>query len=230
MKIETLLVTGQNNHDWKRSAPFCRELLQNSGKFNVQLTEQPSDILADRPVLAKFGLLFLDYNGPEWSPAAKENFVNAVRNGTGLCILHAADNAFEGWKEYEEMCALTWRAGSSHGAYHKFDIKITVPDHPITKGLPPVLKAHPDELYANLAHMHGTPYTTLATAFSSPESRGTGKDEPMLLVKTYGKGRIFHCIPGHVWAGGGMDTFENPDFQCVILRGCVWAATGAVTF
>ena len=26
-----------------------------------------------------------------------------------------------------------------------------------------------------------------------------------------------------------MDTFENPDFQRILLRGCEWAATGEVT-
>ena len=46
--------------------------------------------------------------------------------------------------------------------------------------------------------------------------RGTGQDEPVLTVKTYGSGRVFHCILGHVWEGGGMDTFENADFQRVL--------------
>ena len=229
MSIETLLVTGKNNHDWARSAPFCRDLMQQSGKFNVHLTEQPADILADRAALSKYTLLFIDYNGPDWGAEAKKNFVDAVRNGAGVCILHAANNAFTGWKEYEEICALLWREGTSHGAYHKFDIKITDPEHPLTKGLPAVLKNHPDELYHRLVHLHNAPYQAIATAHSSVESGGTGNDEPVLVVKTYGKGRIFHCILGHVWSGGTMETFENPDFQKMLLRGCEWAATGTVT-
>jgi uncharacterized protein len=229
MGIATLLITGANNHDWARSAPFCRDLMQASGKFGVDLTEQPSQGLADRQALSKYQLFFVDYNGAGWGATAQAHFVDAVRKGAGVCILHAADNAFSGWKEYEEMCALAWREGTSHGAYHKFDVKITTPEHPIAKGLPPMLKDHPDELYHRLVHMHNAPYTTIATAYSSPESRGTGKEEPALVVRTYGQGRIFHCILGHVWAGGTMATFENPDFQRVLLRGCEWAATGEVT-
>lgn len=230
MSIETLLVTGKNNHDWARSAPFCRDLMQGTRRFNVRLTEQPSEILADHTALSKCKLIFVDYNGPDWSNEAKENFVDAVRKGAGVCLLHAANNSFMGWKEYEEICALTWRDGAtSHGAYHKFDVKITDSEHPVTKGLPSVLKDHPDELYHRLVHMHDTPYKTIATANSSKESGGTGNDEPVLVVKTYGKGRIFHCILGHVWPGGAMDTFENPDFQRILLRGCEWAATGDVT-
>ncbi|MFH1731585.1 MAG: hypothetical protein ABIF82_08030 [Planctomycetota bacterium] len=77
--------------------------------------------------------------------------------------------------------------------------------------------------------MHDTPCHVIAAAYSDPETGGTGNDEPMLVVKEYGDGRVFHCILGRVWEGGGMDTFENPDFQRVLLRRCEWAATGAVT-
>lgn len=227
--IETLLITGQNNHDWARSAPFCRDLMQSSGKFNVDIAEDPSEALADRDALSKYQLLLVDYNGPLWAEKARRNFIDAVRNGTGVCILHAANNGFEGWTEYEELCVLMWREASSHGAYHKFDVTLTDREHPITNGLPAVIKDHPDELYANLAHMHHAPHHVLATARSSQESGGTGKDEPVLIVRMYGEGRVFHCILGHVWAGGSMDTFESPDFQQLLLRGCEWAGTGAVS-
>ena len=227
--IQTLILGGKNNHDCARSSPACKAILEKTGLFRVTVAEDPSATLADSANLRGVQLLFSDYNGPDWCEAAKKNFVAAVEGGMGLVILHAADNAFPGWVAYEEMCALMWREGTGHGRYHKFDVKITDPDHPITRGLPPVLKDHPDELYHRLVHMHKTPYHVIATAFSSPESGGTGTDEPMLVVKTYGRGRVFHCILGHVWAGGGMDTFENPDFHRVLARGCEWAATGAVT-
>lgn len=230
MSYKTLLITGENNHDWKRSAPFCLDLLQASGKFEVEQTEDPSTALSDPSVLKDVQLLFLDYNGPEWSAAAKTRFVDAVRTGTGVCVFHAANNAFKGWQEFEEICALMWREGTGHGAYHDFDVHSTGVVHPITEGLPELLmKAHPDELYQNLVHMHDAPYQVLATAYSSPESGGSEKDEPVLIVRSYAEGRIFHCILGHVWEGGPMSTFENPDFQKILLRGCEWAACGSVS-
>ena len=108
-KIKTLLVTGANNHDWRRSTPYCKDLLEKSGKFEVTVTEDPSAVLEDAQGLKDYQLLFSDYNGPEWSEAAKANFEAAVRNGTGLVILHAADNSFPGWVEYEKMVGLLWR-------------------------------------------------------------------------------------------------------------------------
>ena len=61
--IQTLLLTGENNHDWRRSAPFCRDLLTRTGKFAVDLTETPDEALADAARLDRYGLFFIDYNG-----------------------------------------------------------------------------------------------------------------------------------------------------------------------
>ncbi len=68
----------------------------------------------------------------------------------------------------------------------------------------------------------------LATAFAEPRFEGTGRDEPMLMVIGYGKGRVFHTAMGHADEGGG------PAMQCVgfiitLQRGAEWAATGKVT-
>ena len=226
--IQTLLITGANNHYWKRSSPFCKKLLEDTGRFQVDLTENPSETLGNRDSLSRYQLFFVDYNGPEWSAAAKTNFLDAVQRGTGATILHAANNAFTGWVEYEKLCALCWREGTGHGRFHKFDVKVIDHDHPITRGLAD-FKAHPDELYHRLVHMHGAPYHVLATAYSAPETGGTGRDEPMLVVKTYGQGRVFHDIMGHVWSGGDMSAFEDPQFQQALVRGCEWAATGSVS-
>jgi len=227
--IRTLLLTGQNNHNWALSSPFCKKLLEDTGLFTVDITEDPASALTDREALAQYELLFSDYNGPDWDERAKTNFEEAVRSGTGLTILHAADNAFRGWVEYEKMAGLLWREGAGHGAQHRFEVKITDHEHPITRGLPD-MKDHWDELYHNLTHMHSAPIRVLATAYSDPETRGSGQDEPMLVVNTYGKGRIFHDILGHVWKDGRMDAFEDEQFQVSLVRGCEWAATGEVTW
>jgi type 1 glutamine amidotransferase len=58
-----------------------------------------------------------------------------------------------------------------------------------------------------------------------------------MLTARHGKGRVFHQVLGHVWPhdfgtgykGFTMATFENEGFQRSLLRGCEWAATGAVT-
>ena len=233
-KIKTLLLSGANNHDWVRSSAFCQKLLEDSGRFAVTVTEDPAEALADAASLAAYQLLFSDYNGPAWSEAAQANFTAAVRGGTGLVILHAADNAFPGWVEYEQMVGLLWREGTGHGEFHEFPVTIRDREHPITRGVPDFRTW--DELYHRLVHLHDVPHEVLATAYSAAERGGTGNDEPTMVVTWYGEGRVFHQVLGHVWAGdpngeykgASMIAFASLEFQTTLLRGCEWAATGEV--
>ncbi len=229
-KIPVLLISGQNNHDWEYTNPKIEEGLEKSGRFDVDVTLEPAKTLADAAAIAKYRCFVLNYNGARWGEAAEKNFVAAVRGGVGVSVIHAADNAFEGWTEYEQMVADLWRAGTGHGRYHAFDVKIIDRDHPITHGMRD-LKAHPDELYHKLVHTPGVETRVLATAYSDPETGGTGKDEPMAIVLQFGAGRIFHTPLGHVWPGdvASRATFDNPELHLLIARGTEWAATGAVT-
>ncbi|MBL8842890.1 MAG: DUF1080 domain-containing protein [Planctomycetes bacterium] len=229
-KVPVLLISGQNNHDWQYTNPKIAEGLLQSGRFDVDITLEPAKTLADAAAIAKYRCFVLNYNGERWGAAAEQNFVAAVKGGTGVSVIHAANNAFEGWTEYEQIVADLWRAGTGHGRYHAFDVRMIDRDHPITRGLPD-LKSHPDELYHNLVHTPGVETRVLAVAHSAKETGGTGKDEPMAIVLHYGAGRIFHTPLGHVWPGdvASRATFDNPALHLLIARGTEWAATGAVT-
>jgi type 1 glutamine amidotransferase len=66
--------------------------------------------------------------------------------------------------------------------------------------------------------------TILATAADTPDLKAKGRHEPMLMVISYGKGRVFHTTLGH-----DTEAFEGVGFITTFLRGSEWAATGAVT-
>jgi uncharacterized protein len=226
--ISTLLLTGANNHDWRRTAPFLRDLLTTSGDFTVTIAEDtPSALSGD---LSEYDLFFLDYNGPCWGDTAEANFLDVVRNGAGVVVFHAANNAFTGWLEYEKMVGLLWREGTGHGQFHEFPVTITDKTHPITEGIADFRTE--DELYHRLVPMFDTPVQILATAYSAVETGGTGNHEPMLMVTQYGAGRVFHTALGHVWPGDPNGSYrgaslvavENPGFQQTLLRGAKWAA------
>jgi hypothetical protein len=65
----------------------------------------------------------------------------------------------------------------------------------------------------------------LATAYSDPaKPEGTGRDEAMIWVKRYGRGRVFVNAMGH-----DVDAMKGKGFQTLMIRGIEWAASGKVT-
>ena len=111
----------------------------------------------------------------------------------------------------------------NHGNRLPFQVTMRDTVNPIANGLPPVWMHAGDELYSRLRGP-GEGMTVLATACSDPANKGTGHDEPMLMVLRYGKGRIFHTTQGS----------DEPAMECVgfivtFARGAEWAATGKVT-
>lgn len=124
------------------------------------------------------------------------------------------------------LTAQEWRA---HGSRHEYVLVCRTASHPITEGLPARWKHASDELYDRMRGPGGIK-DLLYTAFSSPEQRGSGREEPLIFTVEYGKGRIFHIMLGH--CGNSLD--DNPAMQCagfqtLLLRGAEWCATGKVS-
>lgn len=91
------------------------------------------------------------------------------------------------------------------------------------KGLPKIWMHQGDELYAALRGPGGN-MTVLATAYSDPANKGTGRDEPILITLDYGKGRIFHTTMGH-----DVSALSCVGFIATFQRGTEWASAGKVT-
>src|SRR5262245_56016145 len=99
--LPVLLVSGQNNHDWKWTTPELKQALEETSRFAVTVTENPAKDLADAAALSRAKVIVLNYNGDRWGEAAERVFLAAVQGGTGVVVVHAANNAFKGWTEYE---------------------------------------------------------------------------------------------------------------------------------
>lgn len=170
----------------------------------------------------------------------------AVAGGTGFVFLHgdhpcywpAAGNVR--WEGLEEMVALLWRESTTHGDYGHAHVTIDRTEHPIMEGLADFDTK--DELFCTLENPQGVSYEVLASAYSDPQviSRhglaGTGKMEPVAIIRNYGKGRVYNQILGHVWpyyTGHGLGentmlSFAPVQFRKSFVRACEWAATGKV--
>jgi type 1 glutamine amidotransferase len=254
--IKALIVTGQNNHNWKVSHIALQRILEFSGRFTVDLAITPhagGDMSVFKPDFSKYGVVVIDYNGDAWPDETRAAFLAYVKGGGGIVVYHAGNNAFADWKEFNEITGLGgwgdrneksgpyvyWEngklvkdtspgPGGSHGAAHEFTLNQRSASHPITQGLPEHWRHAKDELYDRLRGPGNI--NALYTAFSEKSTGGSGREEPLLFTVNYGKARIFATALGH--AGPTLEdntAMQCAGFQITLLRGCEWAATGKVT-
>lgn len=231
-----LILSGFNNHDWRTTTPFLRQQLAAAGTYDVRVVEEPHGITGS--TFAAYDLVVLDYNGPRWGSETETALSEFVRSGHGLMVVHGASWAFNGlvvlgdrhvrtgiveppWTEYRKMVGGIWSEEdpkTGHGKRHPFQVKIIDKDHPVSRNLPGELTAD-DELYHHMRMQPGV--RILATAFDDPQFDGTGTNEPVIWILSYGRGRVFHSTLGHDVRAMQADAFLRP-----FLAGAAWASGG----
>ncbi len=275
--LRALIIDGQNNHaDWPKTTMLIKKVLEDTKRYKVDIartkyTYNGDELLAKYPLndgivreskksgvtdpdfkpdFSKYNVVINNFGhgAARWPEATNAAFEKYVANGGGVVILHAADNSFGDWPEYNKMIGLGgWGdrseksgpyvyfdsqgkkvvdnavgKGGSHGSQHEFSVVVRDSEHPITKGLPKSWLHTKDELYDRLRGPAQN-MTILATAYSSKENGGTERHEPMIMTIDYGKGRVFHTPMGHA-----VYSMECVGFMTVLVRGTDWAATGSV--
>src|SRR5689334_5683539 len=104
-KVKALILDGQNNHNWKSTTPLLKKYLDETGLFDVEVVTSPperQDLSKFRPGFASHQVVVSNYNGATWPAETRNDLTEFVRGGGGFVAVHAADNAFPDWPEYNE--------------------------------------------------------------------------------------------------------------------------------
>jgi len=276
--IKLLIIDGQNNHDmWPKTTMMMKHYFETSGLFTVDVArtkytwkgdewldkyplsdgvtrealKEPKPDPDFAPDFSKYQVVLSNFgwNAAAWPEKTQAAFEAYVAAGGGLVVIHAADNSFSEWGDYNRMIGLGgWGGrneksgpyvfydnegnkvvdtspgtGGSHGKQHPFEVIVRDAEHPIMKGLPRHWIHTQDELYDKLRGPAES-MNVLATAYASESFGGTGRHEPVAMTIDYKKGRVFHSPLGHA-----DYSFECVGFITLLLRGTEWAATGNVT-
>jgi len=181
-----------------------------------------------------------------------------MKNGGGLVVVHAANNAWADWAEFNKMIGLgAWGgrdsiSGSyayyndndeikidpspgtcgSHGAQYEYHITSREPEHPIMKGLPLQWLHTKDEMYERMRGPFENA-TILATAYGDVE-KNKQTWEPELKGTGWNVPTLMVVNYGkgrifHTTLGHFDYSMECVGFMTTLQRGAEWAATGAVT-
>jgi type 1 glutamine amidotransferase len=230
--------------------------------------EDNNNPISEKPVkTSRFDIDFSQYDvvvsnlgaaAPMWPDQTKKNFEKYISDGGGLVIVHAANNIWGDWIEFNKMIGLgAWggrdsttgpfvyytdegkiemdsaagRCGS-HGPEFDFLITTQAPEHPIMKGLPAQWMHAQDELYEKMRGPFENA-TILATAYSDVEGNA-----PPWNPEVKGMGQHVATLMAinygkgrifHTTLGHFDYSMECAGFIITLQRGSEWAATGKVT-
>ena len=196
----------------------------------------------------------MDYNQQRWPEPVNRAFEQYVAAGGGAMVIHAAKNAFPGWKAYEDMVGLLWRnpkfgyclyydeqgrlvrdepgegPTASHGSNYPWKMTTRDAEHPITRDFPKQWVHALDEFYhAPRSRIDQNDIHVLLSGYSDAAKGGTGREEPVLWWIPFGKGKCLTNTMGHVMMrqpGNTLQSLQCIGFQVTLIRGVEWLATG----
>jgi len=107
--IRVMLLDGQSGgtyHDWRATTPVLKKQLEETGLFQVDVVTAPlsgGDFSNFHPEFQKYQVIVSNLDSPTWPADLMTSFELYMKNGGGLVVVHAADNAFANWPAANQM-------------------------------------------------------------------------------------------------------------------------------
>jgi len=230
-----------------------------TGAQKVTSVEEPKADPDFKPDFSSYDVVISNFGwrAAPWPKETQAAFEKYIKNGGGFVLVHAADNSFGDWVEFNKIIGMgawgdrneksgpyvyydqnnkivrdtTKGTAGSHGKQYEFVITTRDASHPVTKGMPAQWLHAQDELYDRLRGPAEN-MKILATAYSDEEKNAS----PFSPLR--GTSRNEPMMLTVNYGKGRM--FQTPlghadySMECVgfitlLQRGTEWAATGKVT-
>jgi len=216
-KIRALVVTG--GHDFEKEPFFA--MFKSFADVTVQAAEHPKAQALFRPDAARgYDVLVLYDMWQKIDDEAKASFVNLLKDGKGLVVMHHAIANYSDWDQYAEIVGakyylkkVTVNGVEKGPSFWKHDVKFTVriadPTHPVTRGLKD-FEIH-DETYNLFDVQPGVKPLLTATEPTSGKTIGWAKE--------YEKSRLVYIQLGH-----DHFAYENPSLRRLVQQAIRWTA------
>ncbi len=106
--VRVLILSGQNNHDWRSTTPKLVAILEETGRFEINVTEDPGALNARGlrsydVILSNWNAFGLDPRTSEWPAKTKKAYLDFVRQGKGHVVVHAGSASFPDWSDYGRL-------------------------------------------------------------------------------------------------------------------------------
>lgn len=203
-KVETLLFTGGEIHDYKGCGEEILGWLDRDGRFEISCVENDLDIFASRE-LERYNLIVFYYTVGEITDEQFNGLSRFVKSGKGFTAIHSGADSFRDCPEFRSMVG-GWFV--THPHYRSYMVSILDRQSPITEGL---------EEFTVTDEQYITDYDPrnhiLATALWQ------GKPQPAAWTRQWGKGKIFYLALGH-----DRPACQNENFGKLLCQGAHWAA------
>jgi len=205
---------GWEGHEPKMCVDIFAPWLESQG-FKVEISHS-LDAYLDAAKLKKLDLIVHIFTMSDIKPEQERNLEEAVKSGVGLAGWHGGlADAHRQNVEYQFMVGGQWVAHP--GGVIEYDVDITSPSDPITKGLKRRFHMKSEQYYMHVDPAVDVLATTTFTGEHAPWIDGAVM--PVVWKKLYGKGRVFYTSLGHVAAD-----FDVPEAREIVKRGLIWAA------
>ncbi|RCR70557.1 ThuA domain-containing protein [Larkinella punicea] len=209
--IRVLVVGGGTSHNfgmWYRNVDG--QTLSRDGFATVNYVGDPDSMLTFLP---HADVLYLSNNRPITNPAVRQAIMDHANAGKGLLLAHAA--LWYNWKDWPEYNQNLVSGGTrKHDKYGPFDVTVTDPQHPVTKGVEPKFNLK-DERYFFIPDPAGPGISVLASSSVATSD----VIYPSVFVVNHPKARIVGLALGH-----DAESHNLPVYQTLLRNSVAWAA------